>query len=207
MRMRVEFGAALLLLVVGGAAVLLIDTREWQTIGTHHVAVDGRSLDSAPTALGVVALAGVVAVVATRGLARRAVGVLLVAAGGVCIWRSVAAGRAVSAQRAEDLLRSKQQVNIIGAAAPPVSTHPVWAVLSVVAAALILLAGVLVAMRGGRWAGMSARYQRSPAAPSDNDEPRSDVDAEQARTRAHASLWSQLEQGHDPTERDPHDAS
>lgn len=206
MKQRAEFGVALLLLLVGGGGVVLIAGRHWQTIGTHHVGVDGRSLDAAPTALGLVALAGVVAVIVTRGPARRALGVLLAVAGVIAIWRSLDAAGPVSSARAEDILRAKQQVTIIGGAPPSVATHPVWAVLSVVASALVVLAGGLVAVRGGRWAGMSARYQRPAAPHADDAEPTSEVDAERVRTRAHAALWSELERGLDPTD-DPTDDS
>jgi hypothetical protein len=59
---------------------------------------------------------------------------------------------------------------------------------------LVLVAGLLTAVRGGQWAGLSARYDRR------------EIDPEQARARADASLWTALERGDDPTEHDPREA-
>lgn len=193
MRQRPEFAAAVVVLAIGAAAVLLLASREWQTIGPRSVAVTGRTLDAAPTALGVVALAGAVAVIATRGRVRQAIGVLVAAAGAVAIWRSAAALPAVSASRAEQIVRAKQQVNVIGGAAPEVTTHPVWGALSVVAAVLVLAAGVLIAVRGGRWQGMSVRY-RAPGDVAPHRGERTDPDS-----RQDSSLWASLERGDDPT--------
>lgn len=192
-RQRVEFAAAVAMLAIGAAAVLLLATRAWQTIEPRSIAVTGRTIDAAPTALAVVALAGAVAVIATRGRVRQVIGALVAAAGLAAIWRSAAALPAVAASRAEQIVRAKQQVNVIGGAAPDVTTHPVWGALSVVAAVLVLAAGVLIALRGGRWQGMSGRYR----APGDIGRPggdRSDPDS-----KRDASLWTALERGDDPT--------
>ena len=64
----------------------------------------------------------------------------------------------------------------------------------IVAAVLVVVAGVLVARYGAQWRGLSARYERR--AP----------DPEQARARADASLWTALDSGEDPTARNPRDA-
>jgi uncharacterized membrane protein (TIGR02234 family) len=194
----VEYATTVVVLAAGAATVLLVATQDWQTIGPRAMGVSGRTLDSAPTALAVVALAGVVAVIATKGRVRQLVGVLVVAAGAAAIWRSAAVLPAVSATRAEEIMRAKQSVNVIGGAAPEVTTHPVWGVLSVVAASLVLVAGVVVAIRGARWRGMSGRY-RAPGS-SHDARPRSrDADPDGDRARRDASLWGALERGDDPT--------
>ena len=54
--------------------------------------VTGRTVDAAPTAMALVALAGVVAVIATRGVARRVVGAVIALAGAGIVWRA-AGGR------------------------------------------------------------------------------------------------------------------
>ncbi len=193
------FAATLLAQVIGSAAVLLIATREWQTITTVRshpftddiVGVSGRTVDGAVTALALVALAGVVAIIATKGVARRVIGALVALSGIALIWRIVGAMPAVDTQRARDLVRAAHpQV----AGFPHVATHVVWGVLSLVGAVLVLAAGLLTVARGGQWAGLSARYDRG------------EVDPEQARARADASLWTALERGDDPTEHDPRDA-
>src|SRR4051812_39543684 len=92
------FAAALLLDLVGAAGALLVATRHWQTITTPRPAplhddvlgLSGRTVDAAPTALALVALAGVVAVLATRGVVRRVVGGVLTLAGLALLWRAIA---------------------------------------------------------------------------------------------------------------------
>jgi uncharacterized membrane protein (TIGR02234 family) len=204
MRSRAEFAAALLLEIIGAGAVLLVATREWQTITTARprpfvadvLAVSGRTIDGASTAFALVALAGVVAVLATKNVARRAIGVLVALAGAGIVWRSAVATSAVSAARARDLVHDKHSHVLDSSAVfQQVATHPAWGILSVVGGVLILCAGVLIAWRGARWGSMSARYE-APARPEA-------IDPEQARAKADASLWTALERGEDPTERDP----
>jgi uncharacterized membrane protein (TIGR02234 family) len=193
----VEYATTVVVVAAGAATVLLVAAQTWQTIGPRAIGVSGRTLDSAPTALAVVAFAGVVAVIATKGRVRQLVGALVAAAGAAAIWRSAAALPAVSPSRAEQIMRAKQSVNVIGGAAPEVTTHSVWGVLSVVAAVLVFLAGVMVAVRGARWRGMSGRY-RAPGSASDAPRP-SDADTDRERARHDASLWGALERGDDPT--------
>lgn len=199
MRGRAEFAVALLLDLIGAAVVLLVATREWQTIttvrtrpfATDVLAVSGRTVDSASTALALVALAGVVAVLATRGVVRRGVGVLIALAGAGIIFGSALAMSAVSVQRARDLVRAKHEV--VGnttAVSRHVSTHVGWAALSITGGVLVLCGGVLVAWRGARWAAMSTRYE-----PPDSG----------ARPKADARLWTALERGEDPTADAPDD--
>jgi uncharacterized membrane protein (TIGR02234 family) len=209
-RIRAEFATALLVEIVGAAVVLLVATREWQTITTVRarpfaadvLGVSGRALDDAPTACGLVALAGVVAVLATKGLPRRIVGGLVALAGVAIVWRSITVIPAVGMQRAAGLVRDRHEtVGASAVVAQHVTVHPGWAVLSVVGGVLIVAAGVVIAWRGGRWVGMSARYER-PAAYDPSSRVTAE-DAEQARTRADATMWTALERGDDPTADDP----
>lgn len=193
------FAAALAAQLVGAVVILLVATRQWQTITTvrQHpfaddvVGVSGRTVDGAVTALALVALAGVVAVIATKGVVRRVVGGLVALSGVALLWRIAGAMPAVSTGRARDLVHAAHpQV----AGAPHVVTHPLWAVLGLIAAVLVVAAGILIAWRGGRWAGLSARYDRAA------------IDPEQSRARADASMWTALERGDDPTDHDPREA-
>jgi uncharacterized membrane protein (TIGR02234 family) len=157
-------------------------------------------VDSAPTALALVALAGVVAVLATKGIVRRVVGALVAVAGAAIIWRSAQACAAVSAARAHDLVRDKHpRVSGSAVLAQQVSTHLVWGLLSIAGGVLVLVAGVWIAWRGGHWGAMSARYD-APVAGSARPGP---DDAERAQSRADAALWTALEHGEDPTADDP----
>lgn len=194
MRSRGEFVLTLLLLVVGAGAGLLVATRTWQTLtvsrqaplGDLIVDVTGRKIDAAPTALFLVALAGVVAVIATGGVWRRLVGLILVAAGAVTVWRSIAGRSGLSGSRAWQVVTDK--LPSVGQAndSISVSTGSVWPVLSAVCGALILAAGVLATWRGGAWSGMSRRYENAPT-------------PEDEAARANVSLWNALERGDDPT--------
>ena len=197
MNARVQFGLALALQLVGAGAAVLVSTREWQTIRTPReglpvdvLAVSGRTLDDAPLALALVGLAGVVAILATSGWLRRGIGALVAVAGVGLIWRSATAMGAVSTSRARSLVRDKHpHVTLSDRIAPHVSTHSGWGVLTIGCGVVVVTAGTLIAVRGGRWAAMSARYERPGAEP----------DAERDRLLADRSLWNALDRGEDPT--------
>lgn len=185
-----RLGGALGLVLLGGAGALLASGRAWQTVTAPRprpftdevVAVSGRTLEPAVAALGVVALAGVVAVLATRGVARRAVGVVLAAAAIAMAWPAIAGFRTVSAQRARSLVSDAHTAAGLDPAHPPRAVvHLVWPALTLLCALAVLAGGIAVALWGHRWLVMSARYE----AP--------------APQRANATLWSDLDRGHDPT--------
>ncbi len=205
MRSRAEFAIALLIEIIGAAGVLLVSTRTWQTITTLRprpfaddvLHVSGRAIDTACTALALVGLAGVVAVLATKGAVRRGVGVLVALAGAAIVWRSIGALPAVSASRADALVRDKHEL-VAGAevVGRHITTAPAWAVSSAIGGVLVLLAGLLIAWRGGRWSAMSAKYE-APAAETEQDE--------HARAKADVRMWTAMERGEDPTADDPTD--
>lgn len=205
MRSRGEFALALLLDLLGAAGALLIAQRSWQTARTPRprpladdvLAVSGHTLDAAPTALGLVALAGVVAVIATRGMARRAIGAMLALAGALLVWRSLSDLAAVSAAKVRSLVQAKHSgVGVDATLVPHVSVHAQWPVLSAACGVFVLAAGMLIALRGHRWGTMSRRYE----APSGSA---SSEDASAARARADASMWTALDRGGDPTAEGP----
>lgn len=198
MRTRAEFAVALLLDLIGGALTLIFATRTWQTIRVsreaplHVLSLDltGRKIDSLPTALALVALAGVVAVLATRGVWRRIVGTLLALAGIGIVVSAIAHRNGVSATRAQDLLQAA--LPSVGPANDAIGMGRVsaaWWVLTVVCGVLIAVAGALIARRGQSWAGMSAKYDRPTS-----------VDPERDAAKRDASFWSALDRGDDPTD-------
>jgi uncharacterized membrane protein (TIGR02234 family) len=205
-RARVEFIAALVLLVVGAGLALIFSTRTWQTFTTVRsrpladdvLHVTGRTIDAAPTALALIALAGVAAVIATRGWLRRIVGWVLALDGIAMIVRSVAALKPVDAEQARQIVMEKHpSVTFDLAAAPTVQVHPVWGIATCVCGGLIVVAGILIEWRGGTWGGMSSRYSRPdthPASPADPEQ------AKAAEAKANLSMWNALERGDDPTE-------
>lgn len=195
MKRHPEFGLALLLDLLGAAGALLVALRTWQVVTVLRARpqpdvaqdVSGRMVDAAPTALALVALAGVVAVLATHGLPRRIVGAVLSLAGAGLVWRSLTAAGAVSVARARALVEEHHKtVTVERGVTPHVVVHAAWPVLSVSCGIVVLAAGVLIAARGHRWQGMSARYEAQPAREADP-------------AKAAASLWSALDRGEDPT--------
>jgi uncharacterized membrane protein (TIGR02234 family) len=210
MRERAEFVSALLAQLIGAGGALLIAGRHWQSVllprprpfHDYVLPLSGRTIDSMPTAVALVALAGVVAVLATRGLPRRAIGVLVACAGVVLMWRSLAALPPIPADRARALAQDSHAGVQLGAAPAQVSVHAGWVALSCVCAALIVLAGALVAWHGHRWWSMSAKYERPTVRASavSADSADSADSAERARRRADASLWTALDRGDDPTD-------
>ena len=192
---HVVFAVALLLDAVGAGGALLISIRTWQTVTTPRPAplhddvlqLSGRTVDAAPTALALVALAGVVAVLATRGILRRAVGGILTLAGVLLVWRAIASWSAVSTSRARTLVADKHATVDVSRAVPHVATHPSWPALTIVCGVLVAVCGALVAWRGHTWSVMSARYESGTPRPADP-------------TKAAASLWNALDRGEDPTD-------
>lgn len=188
------FAAALALDLIAAGGALLCSTRAWQTVTTTPVdqlrpdvlQVSGRTVDSAPTALALVALAGVVAVLATRGALRRVVGALIALAGVGLVWRALTSAGRLSAHRARTLVAEQHRTVDLTGVTPHVTTHGAWAALTAVCGVLVAVAGALVAWRGHRWQVMSARYE----AP---------VDRQQDAVRAAGALWSALDRGEDPT--------
>jgi uncharacterized membrane protein (TIGR02234 family) len=190
------FAVALLLQLLGAGGALLVAVRTWQTVITPRPApshddvlhLSGRTVDAAPTALALVALAGVVAVLATRGVVRRGVGAVLAVVGAGLVWRAIASSGAVSTQRARDVVTAHHPTVNAAAVVPRIETSAVWPALTAACGVLVLLAGALTAWRGHTWQVMSARYE-APA------------DPQQQQAKAATALWTALDRGEDPTDR------
>jgi uncharacterized membrane protein (TIGR02234 family) len=193
-RANVAFLLALLLELIGSGGALLVSLRTWQTITTRQpgrtdvLHLNGRAIDSSSTALGLVALAGIVAVLATRGVWRRVVGFVVALAGVGLVWRAIASAGAVGVTRARSLVESHHKTVSAAGVVPHVSTHGLWPVLSLIGGVLVLGAGALITACGQQWQGMSSRYE-APA-----------PDAAQEQTRAATALWTALDRGEDPTD-------
>jgi uncharacterized membrane protein (TIGR02234 family) len=217
---RREYLLTLLAGAVGAVVVLLAARQDWArvvTIEPHplpasRVRVSGQDLVPAAGALGLAALAGLAAVLATRGLVRRIVGGLL-AVFGVAIIAAVSLPVTAAQVREAAVGATAQAGSVPGGSTVGTGTTPGssgsgvaglslashvemaafpwrWAVL--LGGLLVLAAGMLVAWRGTRWPVMSSRYDR----PASRKPP--------ALTDP-ASLWESLSQGLDPT--DPTDST
>jgi uncharacterized membrane protein (TIGR02234 family) len=190
-RTRRELAAATLLGVAGAGLVAGLAGRTWvtvteraaglQTVSQH---LTGRSLSGVIAALGWAGLAGIAALLATRGWPRVAVGVLLTVFGVV-----IAVVSPTAVRRAHALSVAGRQSNLARLTGN-VTVHPnAWWVISLAGGVLLAAAGLLTVARGRRWPGMSTRYDRPGAAPPPrNDDP--------------ASLWKALDRGDDPTSSD-----
>jgi hypothetical protein len=183
-RRRRELTYAVLLCLAGAGLALWASTRTWSVELTARPAPlpplrqarTGAGLLPWLPALAVVALAGGGAVLATRGAARRLVGVLLLALGA-----AVAAGGGYGLVAALDGEVSRQ-----------------WPALCLVGGVLAAGGGVLTALRGAAWPAMGARYERPARRAAD---PRAGEAATGPVTGRHTTqAWDALDRGEDPTD-------
>jgi uncharacterized membrane protein (TIGR02234 family) len=221
---RREYGFALLAGAVGAGLVILAVRQRWaQAVFTppkpltpQVVNVSGSDLVPLAGALALAALAGLAAVIATRGVLRRGAGVLLAlfgAGAGAAVMASVTAATVVSA--AASKVASPESAAISGAVGSTTSgaagagsfvvsgstgqaimTGTPWHVAVLIGALLIFLAGLATALHGPEWPVMSARYDapgtRGPEAGA----------ASSSRSRDAATMWESLNEGEDPTADD-----
>ena len=212
---------ALLTLLLGaaGAGLVLLAVRQsWAHVVTRApaplppatVAVPGQDLVPLAGALALAALAGLAAVIATRGPARRAVGALLALFGvGIAVAVSLrldtasvlAAAHPAGVPAAGSVTGGSGPGGgvVPGGAAPGLTAagrvvldaFP-WRAAALLGAAAVLAAGLLTAWRGPRWPGMSSRYEQ-PGGGQARPAPATDS----------AAIWESLSRGEDPTEDDP----
>jgi uncharacterized membrane protein (TIGR02234 family) len=223
--MRREFALVLLLGAVGAGLVLLATRQAWaqaifvapRPLPAQDFSVTGQELVPLASALALAALACLAAVIATRSVARRAVGALLAVLGagaGAAATTGVRASAVLAAARANasngTVGGSTTSGNSPGNAAHPIviagsSGHAVmagapWRAVAVVGAVAIILAGLATVGRGPRWPVMSARFDRPGQRGA---QPRKRADS--------ATMWESLSRDIDPTvdgggdPRDPRD--
>ena len=193
MTARRELTAAVLLCLLGALLVLLASGNAWARVDVaatgltpaRSAAVDGVAVQPGVRALALVGLAGVVAVAATRGAGRTAVGVVLAAVG---------LGTVAAVLGADSAPALVARVAEGGGQAGDVSTATGWPALAVVGGALVAAGGAVIAVRGRRWAALSARYD-APAVRAEQEP----VGDEKGGTRQERALWEALDRGEDPT--------
>ncbi|MCK2220901.1 Trp biosynthesis-associated membrane protein [Actinomadura sp. ATCC 31491] len=178
---RRELAGWLALTVAGCLLVLLAAGRAWVSVAEAGAeAPTGGDLSPVLTPVALAGLAGVVAVLATKGAGRRVVGALLALCGlgaGVATWTALDGSGVTDWLAAHNTLRG----------ATGLSWHFValWPAVSGAGALLLAAGGALAIARGGRWAGMSARYERRGPAPA---------------AEGDKALWDALDRGDDPTD-------
>ncbi|HEX6472419.1 MAG TPA: Trp biosynthesis-associated membrane protein [Streptosporangiaceae bacterium] len=200
MAVRRELFAAALLCAVGAALVVLAAGRQWAVVevvgaGTPlSASLTGRELAGPAAAFGWAGLAGLAALVAVRGRARVAVGAALVAFGFGAAYDSVAGVR-----RGHVLAVAEDRSNLTAVLSTEVH-HNGWWVVCAAGGGLLVVAGLLAVLRGRRWPGLSARYQRPGRADA-----AADAGSGQGGTGApvevdSSMLWRSLDRGEDPTD-------
>ena len=182
-----EMAIAAIVCALGAALVLLAVGRGWASaavtlpppLPSRSVTLSGGDLAPAVNGLGLAGLAGLAGIIATRGIARVVVGVLIVAIGAGTVASSVGAtgsGRV--------LAELGGRMSLTGATTQVQATS--WWLAAVAGGVLLAVAGAYTIVRGRRWPGMSSRY----------DAPGTAVKRPEPTT---GNLWDSLDSGADPT--------
>ena len=195
---RRELQVAVSLCLLGAAFVLLGVSRTWVTIEDSgrltvqelHRSVSGATLAPGLRALGWVAMAGVLALAATRRWGRVATGFVIFLVGAVGV---IAAARELDRTRLLD--EAARAAYTCGPSSicsspsgfdfPDLVAHPGPLWLCVIGAVLVAVAGALTALRGRDWAGLGSAYEAPGGAP---EVPVTDK-----------GVWDALDRGDDPT--------
>jgi uncharacterized membrane protein (TIGR02234 family) len=225
----------MLLAGAAGAGLVFLSMRQgWARVHTSaprplpgsNVTVTGQDLAPAASALAIAGLATLAAVIATRGLARRLAGVLLLLLGAgsaASVLLPVSAATVIRAGASSSGLNGVAgsgtgagsvtsggsgagggTAPIAGFLAHVTMTSGAWRSLAVAGAVLIAAAGLLTIMRSAPWPVMSSRYERPPrpAAPGEAAVPGRKLASAAATPPADhssAAIWESLSRGEDPT--------
>ena len=231
---RREF-VALLLAGAAGAGLVLLATRQQvarvEVIAPHPLpatvtALNGQSLLPVVSALAVAALASLAAVVATRGLLRRATGLIASGLGvviGITAASRISATQVLTAAGHANLSPASGAGGVLspgsttagagaGQAAGSLAGFPAhvifagsaWRGLMLTGAVLVVLAGASVIAMANRLPVMSGRYERvaGPAAAARATGPAERAPATSAARAGRgesAAMWDSLNAGADPT--------
>ena len=222
-----EYVLALLAGAIGAGLILLAVRQRWaeavftepKPLSSQVISVSGADLVPLAGALALAALAGLAAVIATRGVLRRVAGVLLIlfgAGAGAAVTASVTAATVVSVAASKVASPESAAVSgtagsttsggssghsfvVSGSAGHAIMSGTPWHVAVLAGALLIFLAGLLTVVRGPDWPVMSARYDAPAGQRADGTR------SEPGRALDAATMWESLNGGQDPTYDDPAD--
>lgn len=198
---RRELRLAVLLGLLGSGLVLLAVRQTWLsiasgdslTIDAVRTTVRGSSVSDFAQPGGLVGIAGVLAIAATRRLGRVVVGALVLAAAVAVVIDvlgiltagvvATAVSNAAEGSCASGLRDGAQQCL---SSFRDAQESTLWPLLTVVGAVALAAAGLLVAIRGRRWAALSSSYQPPVA-------------REKAAPVTDKGVWDALDRGDDPT--------
>ncbi|WP_061300258.1 Trp biosynthesis-associated membrane protein [Herbidospora cretacea] len=165
-------GGALALLSAGQVwAQLLAPTGLTNPEALHDVT--GPEVAPVVTPVTLAALAGCVAVLATKGVWRQVIGALVAICGGAVV---------IAMMRVFDDVLLLESADLTGAAVQVT----VWPWLTGAGGVLLIGGGLWAAVAGGRWPGMSSRYDRTGR--DGRDGPPTE-----------RSMWDAIDRGDDPT--------
>ncbi len=182
MSSRSEYATVLAILAAAALVGYLAAGAAWATAWLEDLArtaesATGRDLFPAAGVIPLLALGGLVGIVATRGLARTIVGGFLVAAGALsAIW--IIGSDALTEWRNEPVR-----------AAGITETHAWPIAATMLAAAAVVAVGVWTMLHGSRWPTMGSRYERAA---------RTDGRTGSSPTTPQAT-WDAIDRGDDPT--------
>lgn len=170
---------------MGGLLILLTSGRQWaHTPGTpgssltSGLSVTGHQVSGGIPALAYALLALAVALLASSGLMRRLVGVLVAMTGGGAIALAIYARGHVAKALAH------QETPAFGRAVHASANG--WWVLVLVSGVLAIAAGALTTLHSGAWSRMGEKYDAPSSTPPTKD--------------PGAVAWDALDRGEDPTE-------
>lgn len=190
-RAKREYTFALAATAVGAAALITAAGQTWASgdvevsgpLAAAPVQVDGATAAPAVAAMGWAGLAAVAALIATRGRARTAAGVLMVLFGAGAL-AGVWTGTRGSALAAAALQATTARGELGG-----LHVEWGWPALAAFGGAALLAAGAAAAWRGPAWPAMGSRYDRHGASAATSRNGPADP----------ADLWKSLDHGEDPT--------
>jgi len=181
---------AFVVLVGTGRAWVLVDVDASALLPSREVSVSGADLAPGLRALGLVGLAGVPALAASRGRGRLLLGLVLLLVGASVL--AVVVRLQVGGMGLGGLALVSDPVREAGGAQGESFNLTVWSVLTAIGGLVLLLAGLLVIIRGRQWAALGRRYE-APAV-------REEVAASAPNAPvAERELWEALDRGEDPT--------
>ncbi|NQU36411.1 MAG: Trp biosynthesis-associated membrane protein [Actinobacteria bacterium] len=170
------YGMTLVGLILGGVGALWSLTQPWASevvsngFTNEEVAISGASLYPVGLAGAWVALASVVAIVATSGRVRQVFGVVV-----------LASAAAVLAAPLLYLILDEIVVGTdLGEPQSAAGARTSWWIVTLVSGVLIAAAGITTMVRGSRWRRLSARQDGQ-------------------KSKAEVSDWDALDHGEDPT--------
>jgi uncharacterized membrane protein (TIGR02234 family) len=178
----------------GTGLTLLAAGRDWMSVsfdGGAGVALAGTRLAPVLMPLALAAGASALAVLATRGIWRKVVGAILTLCGAGVV---VGALTGTAAEVAMEALRDEHSFATAGRVVT--ATAWFWPGATVVGGLILAGAGVVAVLRGGRWAGMSDRYDRPAARKGGPGGGRA------GSALGERALWDAIDSGADPTVED-----